>query len=340
MSVGGTAGAQADFLKLAAVAAISLKDARPFVDYPATTPPNTFLASYSFISRGEATSRNTLRIASASAQGAGKLELTYRITGRSGFQVNEFVSPPHLNLRVAAALATQMVVNDQRRFLFCCNPPPVGAVDVSLKYVVPFVFTDPLVLDVRLLVQADPYIGFFAIPGGFRGYVEAIRLSATQGIDLMNTAVLENLLVTDAAGTPIPGVTVTSESGTTYPLDPRNAFRYNFSGFFDPVQNPPLINSVQAGRSVPIKFSLSGDQGLAVLEPGYPKSATIPCDSNPSVDGGDETDTAGSSALSYDASQDQYVYVWKTDKRWAGTCRQFVLRLIDGTAHRANFMFR
>jgi hypothetical protein len=33
------------------------------------------------------------------------------------------------------------------------------------------------------------------------------------------------------------------------------------------------------------------------------------------------------------------VYVWKTEKSWAGSCRQLNVRLIDGTEHKANFRF-
>ena len=39
------------------------------------------------------------------------------------------------------------------------------------------------------------------------------------------------------------------------------------------------------------------------------------------------------------SSLDQYTYVWKTNKAWAGTCRQLVVKLDDGTYHRANFNF-
>jgi hypothetical protein len=53
-----------------------------------------------------------------------------------------------------------------------------------------------------------------------------------------------------------------------------------------------------------------------------------------------ETVAAGGSSLNYDAATDQYVYVWKTDASWAGTCRQLVVRLNDGTEHRANFQFK
>jgi hypothetical protein len=32
--------------------------------------------------------------------------------------------------------------------------------------------------------------------------------------------------------------------------------------------------------------------------------------------------------------------VWKTDPSWAGTCRQLVVELNDGSIHRANFRFK
>jgi probable HAF family extracellular repeat protein len=113
---------------------------------------------------------------------------------------------------------------------------------------------------------------------------------------------------------------------------------YDFSGFFAPVDNPPTVNTVNAGRAIPVKFSLSGDQGLGVIEEGYPKSQQVPCDADDPVDGIEETTTAGASGLTYDAASDEYTYVWKTDKAWTG-CRQLVLKLDDGTVHRANFNF-
>ncbi|MGH2676164.1 MAG: PxKF domain-containing protein [Actinomycetota bacterium] len=115
---------------------------------------------------------------------------------------------------------------------------------------------------------------------------------------------------------------------------------YTFTGFFSPVNNLPTVNSVNAGRAVPVKFSLGGDQGLDIFETGYPRSQQIACDSTAPVDGIEETVTAGGSSLSYDPASDQYTYVWKTDKAWAGTCRQLVLKLDDGSVHRANFKLK
>jgi hypothetical protein len=115
---------------------------------------------------------------------------------------------------------------------------------------------------------------------------------------------------------------------------------YDFRGFFQPIDNLPVVNGAKAGSAIPIKFSLGGDQGLAIFASGYPRSQVIACESTDAVDGVEETVTAGSSSLTYDATADQYVYVWKTDKSWAGTCRQLVVKLVDGTYHRANFQFK
>ncbi len=115
---------------------------------------------------------------------------------------------------------------------------------------------------------------------------------------------------------------------------------FTFTGFFRPVENLPVFNALKAGSAVPVKFSLAGNQGLTIFEAGYPQSQTIACDPNAIVDGVDETVTAGASGLSYDAATDQYVYVWKTLAAWANTCRQFVLKLRDGTVHRVDFKFK
>jgi CSLREA domain-containing protein len=114
---------------------------------------------------------------------------------------------------------------------------------------------------------------------------------------------------------------------------------YNFTGFFSPVDNSPTLNQVNAGRSIPVKFSLNGNQGLDIFLSGYPRSQQITCDAGVPVDGIEETTTANS-GLTYDPASDQYNYVWKTQRSWAGTCRRFFLGLKDGSTHVADFKFR
>jgi hypothetical protein len=117
------------------------------------------------------------------------------------------------------------------------------------------------------------------------------------------------------------------------------ATSFDFAGFFQPIDNG-LLNVAKAGSSIPVKFSLGGDQGLYVFAAGYPKSVSISCDA--AAEGVDvvETYAAGASTLTYDPTIDQYTYVWKTNKVWAGTCRQLKVQLVDGTTHTANFSLR
>jgi hypothetical protein len=114
---------------------------------------------------------------------------------------------------------------------------------------------------------------------------------------------------------------------------------FAFTGFFDPVKNPPIINQMKAGRAVPLKFSLGGDQGLNVFTAGYPLSQEITCNTFSPMDNLEGTTTAGLSSLSYDPASDTYTYIWKTEKSWAGTCRQVSVQFIDGQPYTLNFSF-
>lgn len=130
----------------------------------------------------------------------------------------------------------------------------------------------------------------------------------------------------------------TDDAGNTGTTSFTVHVRYVFSGFFRPVDNLPMTNIVKAGQAIPVKFSLGGNQGLAIFESGYPKSVAMNCQFS-SSDAIEETVTAGGSTLQYDATTGQYIYVWKTEKAWAGTCRQLQVKYKDGTTQVANFNF-
>lgn len=139
-------------------------------------------------------------------------------------------------------------------------------------------------------------------------------------------------------GTTTVTVTATDAAGNDSTCTFNIHVRYNFTGFFSPVSNPPTLNAVNAGKAVPVKFSLSGDKGLNIFAANNPYSVSLNCStSDPGVDV-TETLNAGGSSLSF--SGDQYIYVWKTQSSWAGTCRQLVITLNDGTVHTANFKFK
>jgi hypothetical protein len=116
---------------------------------------------------------------------------------------------------------------------------------------------------------------------------------------------------------------------------------YPFSGFFQPVDNPGatnVTNKAKAGSAIPVKFGLGGDLGLDVLQPGFPKSAPYVCSASPE-DAIEQTVAASTSGLSYDPVANQYIYVWKTNATWAGTCRKLTVTFRDGTTREALFHF-
>ncbi len=115
---------------------------------------------------------------------------------------------------------------------------------------------------------------------------------------------------------------------------------YNFSGFFQPVDNLPFVNMATSGSAIPVKFSLSAYKGPNIFAAGYPVSQQIGCISGAPLTIIEQTVAAGGSSLNYDATVDQYNYIWKTEKAWKGTCRQLIVMLNDGTAHAANFQFK
>ena len=79
---------------------------------------------------------------------------------------------------------------------------------------------------------------------------------------------------------------------------------YRFTGFIEPVSNPPFMNNVKAGQAAPLRFSLAGNQGLDIFAAGYPASRQILCDTSVPIGDGIPTTTAGSSSLTYNASTD------------------------------------
>jgi len=112
---------------------------------------------------------------------------------------------------------------------------------------------------------------------------------------------------------------------------------YPFAGFFGTVDSAAL-NQVKAGSAVPLKFSVGGDYGPEALQ--LASSAEIACEGAIPGSAEQATVAAEASGLQYHAVSQQYTYVWKTEKAWAGTCRELTLTLDDGTPHTARFQFK
>ena len=114
--------------------------------------------------------------------------------------------------------------------------------------------------------------------------------------------------------------------------------RLPFDGFQPPVSAPPAINPVQPGRTIPVKFTIAGSNATLpdVLAAGYPQSAPVSCtEPDMTLTSGDPTNQTSSGTP---APSDNYNYTWQTDRSWSG-CRELIVRLVDGSYHRALFKF-
>jgi hypothetical protein len=116
------------------------------------------------------------------------------------------------------------------------------------------------------------------------------------------------------------------------------AVRYPWSGFFEPTNNPQVLNRAKAGTAIPVRFSLGGNRPAPVLAAGSPEITAVSCPKW-STDVIEQTVSASTSSLQYESSTGRYVYTWKTQTGWASGCRRFRLALKDGTSREAIFRF-
>ena len=128
---------------------------------------------------------------------------------------------------------------------------------------------------------------------------------------------------------------------------------YKFEGFFGTVDNPPVMNSEHAGRTVPVIFDLDASRWTSIFAPGSPASRPISCatrepigpfepasgkltmdDDDHGRDGHGRDDREGHDndwRDRDDGHDKKFVYLWKTKTAWRNTCRELVVGLNDGT---------
>ena len=95
---------------------------------------------------------------------------------------------------------------------------------------------------------------------------------------------------------------------------------------------------LRAGRLVMVRFSIDGFHGRDVVADGFPQVAETECGAGSEPESGDPAHILG--GLRWQRFGRSYLLLWKTERRWAGTCRQFLLGLDDGTVHRAEYRFK
>jgi hypothetical protein len=116
---------------------------------------------------------------------------------------------------------------------------------------------------------------------------------------------------------------------------------YDFDGFLWPLVNPPRVNRWKAGLPVPVRFSLGSYRGPAPVAAGYPKVSPVSCSGGAQAAGSEKARGSWTKRSVHASKRGgwTYMFLWKTEKSWAGGCRQLVLKLDDGTVHRVDVEF-
>jgi hypothetical protein len=149
-----------------------------------------------------------------------------------------------------------------------------------------------------------------------------------------------NMPNTSSVGAKTVGCTATDNAGNVANATGAYNVNYNWGGFFQPVDNLPVLNEIKAGQSVPLRFSLGGYQGMNIIASGFPAASTVGCDAAAPTSIVEETSSPGGNALTYDIETGVYQYNWRTAKAAKGTCQILMVHLVDGTVHLAKFRLK
>jgi hypothetical protein len=93
----------------------------------------------------------------------------------------------------------------------------------------------------------------------------------------------------------------------------------SFGGFRPPVENAPAVNQENAGRTIPVKFTLTGAGASMPLIDSQPVNCTT-------------LEPTGEAPTPIDARKvkrqgNSFHINWETDPAWEGTCRRLTIRI-------------
>jgi hypothetical protein len=128
-------------------------------------------------------------------------------------------------------------------------------------------------------------------------------------------------------------VQITDEHGQSSTDTAEIQVIWDFGGF----KPPTGVTTITAGSSQPVKFSLDGFQGLAILD-GAPTFQREDCITHQAI--GSPIAARAGDPLSYDLATDSYKFIWKTQKGWTGWCGTFSLHLADAQTYEFRVAFK
>jgi hypothetical protein len=119
--------------------------------------------------------------------------------------------------------------------------------------------------------------------------------------------------------------------------------KFVFGGFQSPVNNPPTLNTTNAGSTVPLKWTLLDAAGNAYANVSAIRSISsklVRCPNATTDPVGNTSDIPIGTTGVAGVTGNEFHFNWSTDKKWAGTCRRLTVLLADGSTPFANFQFK
>lgn len=208
-----------------------------------------------------------------------------------------------------------------------------GQLESSDEVIITVVDTTPPLLTVPQDIQT------FA-----SGPLTQVELGEAEASDLFDVSIANDAPDLFAPGETVVTWTATDTSGNTTSAQQTVVVRYDFIGFYNPIENLPVLNVAKAGQVIPVKWSVPANQGGFIADTSIVSAVQFSTEScnDDTVSSTDisEAQTTGSSGLRYDETDEQFVFNWKTRKAMKGSCRMLHLSLNDGSVHQVKFMLR
>jgi len=115
---------------------------------------------------------------------------------------------------------------------------------------------------------------------------------------------------------------------------------YNFTGFFQPVDNLPALNTANSGQAIPLKWRITDVNGNPVtnLASGVVTAVSFSCPVGTTSDQVEEYSPGASGLLNQ--GNGYYQFNWKTPKTYAQSCKTMKLDLGEGAGLERTALFQ